>query len=497
MALPSLPSQGQDPWFDTRTTWDNAVDTELGVRLSPDGIANSSVTALSNSQGVVYPAGSALGAITYASVQAAATLASTSGQKVWAAGTLTTDQTLTINSDADMAGLTINYNGTGTAVVFGSTTAVSSRRVASLPRVINTNKTIVGWSQVVGTVGVLLVNLNSCPQLIVPYIRGFETGLLTYGQGQGFVHNTIPIGQLLDNKVNQKVDANSTGWNNQNVFMNGRLAHSSAEGSNVAGVRHIEMVAGTSNPINTNTWVGTSVEGSCPEYHVMFAGSDNSIYQGRFEASPCRVFWQDGATRNSVIWGYRAQFITEVYGTGAVSNVVLAPVSRISMSSTLGWQFESTTSSNPVLLVTESGSQAAGESAATSYSFRLSSLRCSMKRRTDAADRVRIDGQNGVFYLGSGVADPVMFFANDGALGLRMSAPFLRPNANNTTDLGTDANRFRNEYLSGFVSLGEISDPAAPGADTARLFVRDNGSGKSQLCIRFATGAVQVISTEP
>lgn len=45
--------------------------------------------------------------------------------------------------------------------------------------------------------------------------------------------------------------------------------------------------------------------------------------------------------------------------------------------------------------------------------------------------------------------------------------------------------------------MKERTDPPAPAVDTARLYVRDNGAGKTQLCVRFATGAVQVISTEP
>ena len=31
----------------------------------------------------------------------------------------------------------------------------------------------------------------------------------------------------------------------------------------------------------------------------------------------------------------------------------------------------------------------------------------------------------------------------------------------------------------------------------ARLYLKDNGSGKTQLCIRFNSGAVQVIATQP
>lgn len=41
------------------------------------------------------------------------------------------------------------------------------------------------------------------------------------------------------------------------------------------------------------------------------------------------------------------------------------------------------------------------------------------------------------------------------------------------------------------------TDAAAGGVNTGRLYVRDNGSGKTQLCVRFNTGAVQVLATEP
>jgi hypothetical protein len=50
---------------------------------------------------------------------------------------------------------------------------------------------------------------------------------------------------------------------------------------------------------------------------------------------------------------------------------------------------------------------------------------------------------------------------------------------------------------SGFIENGEIADPTAPAANKARLYVRDNGSGKTQLAVRFPTGAVQVLATEP
>jgi hypothetical protein len=48
-----------------------------------------------------------------------------------------------------------------------------------------------------------------------------------------------------------------------------------------------------------------------------------------------------------------------------------------------------------------------------------------------------------------------------------------------------------------YIEVGKVVVPEAPKADLARLFVRDAGAGKLQLCVRFPTGPVQVIATEP
>jgi hypothetical protein len=49
---------------------------------------------------------------------------------------------------------------------------------------------------------------------------------------------------------------------------------------------------------------------------------------------------------------------------------------------------------------------------------------------------------------------------------------------------------------NGFVEVNEQTSDAAATSNAARLFARDSG-GKTQLCVRFGTGAVQVLSTEP
>lgn len=50
---------------------------------------------------------------------------------------------------------------------------------------------------------------------------------------------------------------------------------------------------------------------------------------------------------------------------------------------------------------------------------------------------------------------------------------------------------------NGFIVLTEITEPTAPATNLARLFCVDNGSGKTSLRVRFATGATATLATEP
>src|SRR4029079_18381583 len=51
-------------------------------------------------------------------------------------------------------------------------------------------------------------------------------------------------------------------------------------------------------------------------------------------------------------------------------------------------------------------------------------------------------------------------------------------------------------YTTKWYEMTEISTPPSPALNRARLFVRDNGSGQTQLCVRFNTGGVVVIATQ-
>lgn len=82
------------------------------------------------------------------------------------------------------------------------------------------------------------------------------------------------------------------------------------------------------------------------------------------------------------------------------------------------------------------------------------------------------------------------------ALGMSTTASHADGVALGTDSTTTAANQVQIDDRH--IEARELSaDPAAPAADKARWYVKDNGAGKSQLCVRFATGAVQVIATEP
>jgi len=71
----------------------------------------------------------------------------------------------------------------------------------------------------------------------------------------------------------------------------------------------------------------------------------------------------------------------------------------------------------------------------------------------------------------------------------------IRKDSNDLTRIGIDNGAI--EINTQYIQVSEISDPAAPVANGARLYAKDNGGGKTQLCVRFATGAVQCFATEP
>lgn len=126
--------------------------------------------------------------------------------------------------------------------------------------------------------------------------------------------------------------------------------------------------------------------------------------------------------------------------------------------------------------------------------------------RFDSLQRFRgIDGTAGApFYSfindsDTGIYSPTTdqwAVATGGASRVIVTSGALQPAVDNAMDLGTSGVYWAKGWLRE-VQMTEIADPAAPAANLAVLYTRDNGSGKTQLCVRFNTGAIQVIATQP
>jgi hypothetical protein len=95
----------------------------------------------------------------------------------------------------------------------------------------------------------------------------------------------------------------------------------------------------------------------------------------------------------------------------------------------------------------------------------------------------------------------VGYFARSNINGVAVGASANAEDYANSVALGANARvtgPFQVNIGPRHIELMEQTAPDAPfTANAAKLFLRDNGSGKSQLCVRFVTGAIQVIATEP
>jgi hypothetical protein len=71
------------------------------------------------------------------------------------------------------------------------------------------------------------------------------------------------------------------------------------------------------------------------------------------------------------------------------------------------------------------------------------------------------------------------------------------PAAAASWSIGRTALPFKNLFLRDYIETKEMTAPAAPAANSVRIYAVDNGSGKTQLMALFATGAAQQIAIEP
>lgn len=351
--------------------------------------------------------------------------------------------------DAAAATLTAYDTTLNPAVLVGARTAGErlSDRTIVLPHVIQAGKTLgAGWS---GTdVGVEISNTYSC-HITTQRISSFSTNLWLSAYGSaGNVYNDITLGHLENGKINLRLaPADAAGWVNQNTFIGGRCYVASAEGTAIAGVRHILIDTGT-NPVNNNLFLNTSIEGNGPEYHVECFGLYNVFQNCRWEASPAKIQF-NGANGNSnvVAYGYNAHQVTLTQVSGALYNHIF---------SRDGQRLQASAGTRGVI-VAENGSSAAdpvyvvmapnaGPAAdpATDYAVAMGANQTKLKRSTDAQPRIILDGQNGTLGLDDGVQAPRNTFTPVGGLGVRLNTGLA---AGTVTSLPAASSTYRGMFL--------------------------------------------------
>lgn len=308
----------------------NAVDNDAAVATylgAPDSATGAALRGALDSEHAVFGVVGVPGTLTIEKLQAAANEAASSGRTLQVGGTLTTDQTLTLACDFNLAQLTINYTGTGTAVQVGAPGATLLRRVMVLPKVwCQTNMTAGAWSTT-PTVGVRLINLNTC-LIVSTMIHFFDEGMVWEGNGGGFAYNEVHPGHLSGNRKNLILRGLTNGWANQNTCFGGRLSPNMTFGTvDDPEGRGLLLEDGVNvAPPNNNTFIGMSLESPNRDlYRLDVAGTHNYFLNCRWEnpdpvGAPVRVRWRANATDNKIEEGFDLDKLVEVFVAGSSSN---------------------------------------------------------------------------------------------------------------------------------------------------------------------------------
>jgi hypothetical protein len=88
-------------------------------------------------------------------------------------------------------------------------------------------------------------------------------------------------------------------------------------------------------------------------------------------------------------------------------------------------------------------------------------------------------------------SDNVAIFASGGTIGVNAHAQTALVGVGNTAALLNGQ-----LVLNGVQQMSHQVEPAAPAEYSLHFFARLDGAGKTQLCVKFHTGAVQVIASE-
>ncbi|NOJ63358.1 MULTISPECIES: glycosyl hydrolase family 28-related protein [unclassified Arthrobacter] len=296
-----------------------------------------------------------------AALNAANAAAETLGARMFVpSGTYRIDLTVEFRASTDASLATFNFHGTGVALKVGKDVGVISNRAYWLPSVQHSVGAV--WDGV--SVGIEMVNLNTCQVYCVGFVRNFEYGYRFIGRGTGFAYNTVILGYTNQNRVGHHLTQNESGWCNQNTFIGGRTQVVSARGAVADDPGcHYFLFEGKSNSVsgpNNNTFTGCTMEGTNFSYYRMkFVGSRYNLFTNcRWEryGSVYRIQYLQGPTAGSgsawnvIQYGYDAWQIVEEYDAASSPGGLFDGVGGVLSARTGG----TTTAPNNVATVVKS-----------------------------------------------------------------------------------------------------------------------------------------------
>ena len=290
----------------------------------------------------------------------------------------------------------------------GAGTTLFRNKTVYLPKITKQTKT---WD---GTdVGVEVANAYES-NIYVSRVTNFSKGLKVSAYGTGNVYNNYFLGHLENNKINLSLEAGDVdAWVNENNFFGGRFSHSSSEGTNVAGARHI-LINQSAHPANNNVFYKPCVEGNTPEFHIECYGQYNTFIQPRFEATTPKVKYSqidssNYAHSNVILYGYKSEFVQITEDSNCIYNHVYTRNGfKVSGSGGTKGVFiaSNTTSNNDPIFVGMPLGTVHGKDPSTAYLFAIGGNYSRYKRETDAYPRMEFDHANGVVSFGNGTSSP-------------------------------------------------------------------------------------------
>ena len=260
-------------------------------------------------------------------IQNAADYAFENGLLLGGRGTFLISETLKLRGNVDLSGVTLLYDGSGTAVEFGLSSERTRDVSIKLPAVEKLDRT---WGD---DIGVNIINTSES-EIHVSKITDFGVGLQISAFSTGAGYNTFYISHLENNEVNLKLKlSDKSGWVNENLFIGGRFSHYNSNDSHLENVSHLvfDAVEGCQYQPNNNVFLKPSLEGDISYYTAIIFGTENTIINGRYEGDGTqRIKFKDlngiGSNHNLIFNGYGSNSLKIESDSLSIRNSIKTPL---------------------------------------------------------------------------------------------------------------------------------------------------------------------------